>query len=523
MDLLHCHGAGRATFLRGSQEMTDYQNQKTDAVTGPLVVSKANPRYFTIETGNTADQRAVYLTGSHVNNNFHDGAGPGPDCAESPEQFYYQAYLTFLKDHGHNFIRLWRWELFKSQVAGGNFHLCMTPQPWPRTGSGTALDGKPKFDLSKFDESYFQRLRHRVSAAGNQGIYVSVMLFEGFSLHLSSPPDNIEGHPFHAANNINDIGITSIVDYQVLPLEPRVQELQAAYIRQVVDTIHDLPNVLYEVANESSGDTADTVQFPDGSSIPTPIGDSTQWQYWVIDFVKQYEQQMGYDKHPIGMTMQFPVPDQRKVNDPLFGSRADWISPGFEEPISTAQQGDGPPPGRWLMDPPANDGTKVILTDTDHYSPMKSDALWAWKSFLRGHNPILYDLGIINGVKPPDPSSGTPSYESLEAARQAMGDTRRFAERINLVAMEPRGDLSSTGYALANPGEEYLVLEPHDTTEPFSVTLAAGTYTVEWYGVTSRETKRGAKVTVPREAAISFTAPLAMTTPAVLYLKQNGR
>ena len=79
------------------------------------------------------------------------------------------------------------------------------------------------------------------------------MFFDGFGLHLSPAPDNVEGHPFHAANNINGIGITSIVDYQVLPLDPRVQALQEAYIRKVVDTVHDLPNVLYEVANESSG------------------------------------------------------------------------------------------------------------------------------------------------------------------------------------------------------------------------------------------------------------------------------
>jgi hypothetical protein len=126
------------------------------------------------------------------------------------------------------------------------------------------------------------------------------MLFKGFCLHLSPPPDNVEGHPFHAANNINEIGITWIVDYQVLPLDPRVQAIQEAYIRKVVDTVHDLPNVLYEVANESSGDNAEFVQLPDGSSIPTPVGDSTQWQYWVIDFVKQYERQMGYVRRPHG-------------------------------------------------------------------------------------------------------------------------------------------------------------------------------------------------------------------------------
>jgi hypothetical protein len=222
-------------------------------------------------------------------------------------------------------------------------HLCMTPQPWPRTGPGVAADGKPKFDLDRFDPAYFDRLRDRVIAAGNEGIYVAVMFFDGFGLHLSVLPDNVEGHPFHAANNINGIGITSIVDYQVLPLEPRVLALQEAYIQKVIDTVHDLPNVLYEVANESSGDDAEVVQFPDGSSIPTPIGDSTQWQYWVIDVVKQYEQQQGYDKHPIGMTMQYPVPDQSKVNDPLFDSPADWISPGFDDELFAES-----PEGRYL-------------------------------------------------------------------------------------------------------------------------------------------------------------------------------
>src|SRR5438477_11627592 len=104
----------------------------------------------------------------------------------------------------------------------------MTPQPWRRTGPGTATDSKPKFDLSRFDQAYFDRLRDRIIAAGNMGIYVAVMLFDGWAIHLSPAPDNVEGHPFHAANNINEISITSINDYQVLPLDPRVQAIQQA-------------------------------------------------------------------------------------------------------------------------------------------------------------------------------------------------------------------------------------------------------------------------------------------------------
>jgi hypothetical protein len=165
----------------------------------------------------------------------------------------------------------------------------------------------------------------------------------------------------------------------------------------------------------------------------------------------------------------------------------------------------------------------VVISDTDHYAPLGGDALWAWKSFLRGHHPILMDFGIIDVVHPLDPSTGVPPYAAFEPARRAMGDTLRFARRLNLIAMAPRGELSSTGYALANPGEEYLVLQPSETAEPVAVTLAAGTYAVEWYSVNRRETKDAGNVTVEStgsDGRTSFTAPFAEAGPAVLYLKQ---
>jgi len=364
---------------------------------GPLVISPNNPRYFTV--GGTG--QAVYLTGSHIWNNLHDGVGAGLACGGAPETNDYAAYLDFLEEHGHNFIRLWRWEHFRSQSPARDFHLCMTPQPWPRTGPGAAEDGKPKFNLSVFDPAYFDRLRFRVTEAAKRGIYVSVMLFDGWGLHLSPAPDNIRGHPFFAANNINGIGIGSGVDYQILPLRPAVRQIQKAYLRRVIDTVGDLPNVLYEVSNETSGVDAGSVELHGGVRLPGPFGDSTKWQYWVIGFVRDYEREQGYDQHPVGMTMQVPVAEQAKVNEPLLAGPADWISPGSEDPAHPAD-----PQSPWFTDPPANDGTKVILTDTDHYAPGAGDALWAWKSFTRGHNPILMDYGIIDVVHPLDPSTG---------------------------------------------------------------------------------------------------------------------
>jgi hypothetical protein len=176
---------------------------------------------------------------------------------------------------------------------------------------------------------------------------------------------------------------------------------------------------------------------------------------------------------------------------------------------------------RWYVNPPASDGTKVVITDTDHYAPGAGDALWAWKSLLRGQHPILMDYGIIDLANPLDPSLGVPAYESFEPARRAMGDTRRYAERMALIAMTPRDDLSSTGYVLANPGEEYLALQPSETADPFTVILEAGTYGVEWFSVAGRDTKDAGTVTVERGAPVPFTAPFADAGPAVLYLKRG--
>ena len=499
--------------------MPSRKGEGAGAAAGPLVISKANPRYFAVRSKDGGEGRLVYLTGSHIWNNFHDGMGPGAEGPETPERLDYGAYLRFLKERGHNFIRLWRWENFKSQAAGGSYHLCMTPQPWPRSGPGVASDGKPKFDLSKLDEAYFARLRERVIAAGDDGIYVGVMLFEGWALHLSPAPDNVLGHPFHAENNVNGIGIESIVDYQVVPLDPKVRAVQEAYVRRVVDTLHDLPNVLYEVANESSGQDAELVELPGGMVLPGPVGDSTAWQYWVIDLVKRYEVERGYDSHPMGMTMQFPVAVQSKANDVLFDSTAEWISPGFDEELKMAEGGHGPEPSRWYKDPPANDGRKVVIADTDHFAPGQGEAVWAWKAFLRGQHPILMDFGLIEGVEPPnpsDPAAADSSFAAFEPGRYAMGDTRRYAERIGLAEMEPRGDLCSTGYALANPGKEYLALQPGKG--PIRVTLEAGTYGVEWFDVDERKTTEPARLTVQADGSESFTAPFASGGPSVLYL-----
>jgi hypothetical protein len=77
----------------------------------------------------------------------------------------------------------------------------------PRPGPGAALDGKPRFDLTLFNQTYFDRVRSCVVAARDKGIYASVMLFNGFSIEGKGNVggDPWQGHPFNPKNNVNGI------------------------------------------------------------------------------------------------------------------------------------------------------------------------------------------------------------------------------------------------------------------------------------------------------------------------------
>jgi hypothetical protein len=98
-----------------------------------------------------------------------------------------------------------------------------------------------------------------------------------------------------------------------------------------------------------------------------------------------------------------------------------------------------------------------------------------------------------------------------------MGDTRRYAEKMNLVAMMPRPDMCSTRYCLANPAEEYLVYLPEGGSVTVDLCDVSGSFAVEWFLPQLSRTLPGARPLVGGDFAIT-TAPY--TGDAVLYLKR---
>jgi hypothetical protein len=465
---------GTAGALAGSfvpKDVRASRQRASDQVTragasGPLRVHQENPRYFSDAAG-----KPVYLTGSHMWNNLVD---MGPQ--DPPKQLNFGEYLGFLERHGHNFIRLWTWEHTSwDTTANGRWgkdapHY-VTPHPWRRTGPGQGLDGKPKFDLDSFNPEYFDRLRARVAAAGERNIYVSVMLFEGWAMqHMK---DAWSSHPLHPRNNLNKTEGDADGDGRGLEIhtlvQPKITGRQEAYVKKVIDTVNDLDNVLYEISNENH-----------------PA--STEWQYHMIRLIHNYEQNKA-KQHPVGMTFQY----RGGSNKTLFEGPADWVSPNAD--------------GGYRDNPPAADGSKVILTDTDHLWGIGGNAGWAWKSFLRGLNPLFMDPydGVVLG------DDSDPNWKSI---RRSLGQTRQWAQRLNLARCLPRTKLASTRYCLADAGREYLVYLPQGGRVTVDLTDAEGSLKVEWFDPSHETTKRDGRVNGGNSH--EFTSPFQHQ--ALLYL-----
>lgn len=444
-------------------------SSKENRMLKPLTVHPANPRYFTDGSG-----KAIYLTGSHTWNNLQNNeVYPKVDFTE---------YLDFLQAYNHNFIRLWAWEQASwDPWAAGK--VSVTPSPYQRTGPGDALDGKPRFDLAQFNQEYFDRLRARVSDAQERGIYVSVMLFQGWSVEMKGQVGNPwQGHPFNRANNINGIdgdlnGDGQGAEIHTLSVPEEITKLQESYVKKVIDTLNDLNNVLWEIGNELHTG-------------------SVEWNYHIIRFIHEYES--GKPKqHPAGMTGA-PI-----GNGDLFSSPADWISP-------TGKDG-------YNSDPPAADGSKVIISDVDHVWPREFQK-WVWKSFTRGLNTAFMDLygaDKIGDQEIRDLKWVGDWMGETETVRKNMGYTLRYARRMDLTKMVPRNELSSTGYCLANPGTEYLIYQPE--SGQFTVNLegfAEKKFSLEWLDPETGNTVPGEPV--DGGSTVALNPPSGNT--AVVYL-----
>ncbi len=459
------------------------------AITAPLKALGTNPNYFTDGSG-----KAIYLTGSHTWNNLQDW---GTNGTIQPLDF--TAYVNMLAAHNHNFTLLWTTELpaFRrlptTETSPPDF--TVAPHAWQRTGPGNASDGKLKFDLTRFNQAYFERLRDRVQQLNAAGIYAGVYLFSGeFLLRFRFSGD---GYPFTGSNNVNGVDDGGGTRSVTMTAPDAITAIQDDYVKKVIDTLNHLPNVLWIVSQEAPRD-------------------SKWWNNHLIALVRALE--AGKPRqHPIGFGVLEDNNDATIIN-----SDADWIAPAARISRSTTC-GSGHP------------ACKVNINDSDHsYFGMWNDSAqtnrnYFWINFTSGNQTLFMDPYVVYYPREkrnlcPSPVNGISSRPDTrwDNVRDTMGYIRGYADRMDLAVMTSQGTLSSTGHALASVGSAdpaYLVYVPSGGAFTLNLSNSTGRFAVEWMNPATGGKSAGADVT--GGATKTFTPPFR--GDAVLYLRAARR
>lgn len=135
-------------------------------------------------------------------------------------------------------------------------------QPFARSGEGTAWDGLSKYDLSRPNAWYWQRLNDFASKGAQEGL----LLFneQYFQHNILEAGAHWVDCPWRSANNINDTGFPEPVpfagDKRIFMADmfydidhPVRRELHRNFIRMNLDQLADQPNVVHLLSAEYTG------------------------------------------------------------------------------------------------------------------------------------------------------------------------------------------------------------------------------------------------------------------------------
>jgi hypothetical protein len=124
---------------------------------GVLKVHSDNPHWFADGSG-----RAIYLGGHQIFVDLQDNSYNKEFIRNGERVLDWNEYIKFLKAQNFNYLRNWViWSTGSGSMAPANNAIAY-PMPYKRVkGHGKANDGKSKFDLNRFDEVFFRRMRQR--------------------------------------------------------------------------------------------------------------------------------------------------------------------------------------------------------------------------------------------------------------------------------------------------------------------------------------------------------------------------
>jgi hypothetical protein len=337
--------------------------------------------------------------------------------------FDYVRYLDELKAHDLNLTRTFSGVY---REVPGSFNIkgnTLAPgddkyiSPWARDAQG-------KYDLTKWNDAYFARLKDFLKAAGERGVVVELVLFCTFYEDVLW-----DICPLNRKNNVNGVGNVRREQAHTLTEKPLV-DAQLAFVRKVVAELKDIDNLYYEVCNE-----------------PYFAGVADDWQQLVARTVADAEN--GFPrKHLIARNI---ANGSAKITNP--DPNVSVFNFHYCHPPDAVGQN--------------YDLNKVIAYDETGFRG-NGNAVYrthAWHFLLAGgavYNNLDYSFTAeaedgSAEVTPPTPGGGGP------ALRRQLKILRGFVDGFDLLKMKPdgKGVSSSTPgvtvRVLAEPGRQYAI------------------------------------------------------------------
>jgi hypothetical protein len=437
----------------------------------PLRLHPENPRYFLF-----AGKPAVLVTSGE-----HYGAVLNQD-------FDYKRYLDTLRADRLNLTRVFSGSY---REVAGNFAIAsntLAPAsgkflaPWPQR------DGK--FDLTRWDDAYFKRLKEFMAYAAQSGVVVELVLFcplyEDSMWSVS---------PMNARNNVNGIGDVPRADVLALK-DAKLTEVQVAMTRKIVSELREFDNLYYEICNE-----------------PYFQGVTLAWQEHISKVIVETEASFR-KKHLISQNW---ANGSRVVDspNPLVGIYNFHYS---RPPESVAM----------------NRKLNVAIGNNETGFDGGADSTYriqGWEFLMAGgalYNNLDYSFTVGHEDGTYAPPAATPGGGS-PALRRQLRYLRAFFDEIPFLRMQPaaegliRGSEGSSVRALEEPGKVYAAyihhgrifrdgkpryqVDPQSSSREITLRLPPGRYTAKW-----RDTKTGMDVK-SETIAVSSAEETRMSSP----------
>jgi len=422
--------------------------------------------------------------------------------------FDQRAYVDALARRGIDVLLLWSYIGVVDQPADARIGYD-APELWPWLRVARAPGrGAPRqttsspFDLTQFNDVYFDRLRELIRCADANDIVVVIQVHDGWT------KTKFTGHPFNVANGgplTDKAQFVELHDYDhemppLIDLQWTRQQKHQFYLEhfceRLLQATADTPNVMFEIFNE--GEWYDVQRL-------------RAFQMHFLDFFKARTAQ------PL------IINDDHNHSVPGFRGepRADILS-------HHTPRWDNLPPAQVFFDHYRREFDTTPVKPLFFSEPVPSyeggDAATEtallrllWGTVLAGASVVIQNDASFGF----DPRSAMAARaDQRDRILDLEGHLVQFFRRleINFTAMAPDAHLASTGICLADAGAEYVVYGPEG--KPFTVNLTAAqnrTLIARWYDPRKGQWYTPGRVVGGSEAQL-FTPPLQ--GDAVLHLKE---